>query len=252
MFTLTATHARRYSIPLTAPTLAELWNELREDWYTTNCAGDLGDLLDEDVTPEVTESLLIDTAASVWDCSPKRVQLTKTHQNPQDLLELAAKIALLDAERHEATEQRIQRVISLASDGLPIHVLEQISGLDRKYIHRLVGKDYFAGKAKAWLNEVGAPDAAYRELADWAANWVNRRDRKQIAGCFITQSGKVLGDVARKDEIHGTALYAAKEVVDEYGLKKTVADMACAELKHIVDEPVIIAEAWRVAQGQRA
>ena len=109
---------------------------------------------------------------------------------------------------------------------------------------------YFTRKAKTFLEKAGAPDASPDQLAAWAARWLVDKN-PAVVGCFVTTSGRVLGDVMRAYCLALDGVwYASEQVTSEYGLpSKLAADMACANLSRIIGEPVIIARAWQLAKG---
>lgn len=109
---------------------------------------------------------------------------------------------------------------------------------------------YFTRKAAAFLTKAGAPDASPDQLAAWAQRWLTN-ENIDIAGCFVTASGRVLGDVMRAYCLALDGVwYASEQVTSEYGLPaQLVADRACAELSRVIGEPVIIARAWQLAKG---
>ncbi|MGO5253303.1 hypothetical protein ACTQ11_08180 [Collinsella bouchesdurhonensis] len=107
---------------------------------------------------------------------------------------------------------------------------------------------YYRTKVARHLASVGAPDADPTPLAEWAAD-VDREGRMRRPA-IIDQTGAVIAECVRiGGGMRVGADYLTDEDAERYGLERTERGLAIAQLRRMLDRPLICVRHWEVASG---
>lgn len=112
-------------------------------------------------------------------------------------------------------------------------------------INRVESDAYYRAKAAHHLASVGAPDADPTPLAEWAAD-VDREGRMRRSA-IIDQTGAVIAECVRIGG--GMRVSADDEDAERYRLQRTEVGLAIAQLRRMLDRPLICVRHWEVASG---